>query len=209
MCAFELITDWDWCWRCDVVRFSELVDWEAVSCLLSVRQPLFTCQVVVDSLCVCVCLFVGRDISVIVCGLSWWWVVLLGRTVYECPTDKTHSQIESLEETVGGRCGCGGATCRNVDWLRVGVRRLIGASAPIPWTRQKQSVIRLTIDTDVQWMWSGSVRFRILYVHKIHTHGGTRTRNLLLRRQTPYPLGHAGGRPDAHIHLGPHNNQLP
>ena len=25
-----------------------------------------------------------------------------------------------------------------------------------------------------------------------NTHGGTRTRNLLLRRQTPYPLGHAG-----------------
>ena len=27
---------------------------------------------------------------------------------------------------------------------------------------------------------------------KENTHGGTRTHNLLLRRQTPYPLGHAG-----------------
>ena len=26
-----------------------------------------------------------------------------------------------------------------------------------------------------------------------HTHDGTRTHNLALRRGTPYPLGHAGG----------------
>ena len=40
-------------------------------------------------------------------------------------------------------------------------------------------------------------------VYKSHTHGGTRTRNLLLRRQTPYPLGHAGGRSHTHTILIP------
>lgn len=53
-------------------------------------------------------------------------------------------------------------------------------------------------------MWNGSVRFGISYVHKIHTHGGTRTRNLLLRRQTPYPLGHAGECQHAHTYTSSH-----
>nr|CDS28957.1 hypothetical protein HmN_000213400 [Hymenolepis microstoma] len=37
----------------------------------------------------------------------------------------------------------------------------------------------------------------------IDTHGGTRTHNLLLRRQTPYPLGHAGATRRTSTHWSP------